>query len=200
MFCLVSWFFCTLTNTKILRIRNNPDQINTLFFYLKYCHNTSVLRFPFKRLLYFSILKGHKNVWDHNTCIERCCILYEAARPQISFKLFFFSTSPVKVWMWHEMRYRSRANWYLINVRPDWRAQAHLLCVSSNMHDLQVGFLPQHTFHAIRTISVRWCTLPAYRKSKHPAEILTKSWQLGFGLHHQTEHLNSFWPNLSEHL
>lgn len=78
-----------------------------------------------------------------------------------TFHFNFPSTSPDKVWMWHEMRYGSRANWYLINARPDWRAQAHLLHVSSNMHDLQAGFLPQQTFHAIRSISVKWCTQPA---------------------------------------
>lgn len=80
-----------------------------------------------------------------------------------NFHFNFPSTSPDKVWMWHEMRYGSRANWYLINARPDWRAQAHLLHVSSNMHDLQAGFLPQQTFHAIRSISVKWCTQPAQR-------------------------------------
>lgn len=33
------------------------------------------------------------------------------------------STSPDKVWMWHEMSYGSRANWYLINARPDRRGR-----------------------------------------------------------------------------
>lgn len=41
-----------------------------------------------------------------------------------------------KVRMWHEMRYGSKPNGYLINVWPGWRAWAHLLRVSSNMHDL----------------------------------------------------------------
>lgn len=54
-----------------------------------------------------------------------------------NFHFKFSSTSPDKVWMWHEMREGSRANWYLINARPDWRAQAHLLHVSSNMHDIK---------------------------------------------------------------
>lgn len=54
--------------------------------------------------------------------------------------------------MWHEMSYGSRANWYLINVWPDCRAPAHLLHVSSNMHDLHTGFLPQKTFH----VNVKW--------------------------------------------
>lgn len=94
-----------------------------------------------------------------------------------NFHFKFSSTSPDKVWMWHEMRYGSRANWYLINARPDWRAQAHLLHVSSNMHDLQAGFLPQQTFHAIRSINVKWCTQPAHRGSKYSAATLCKSWQ-----------------------
>lgn len=95
-----------------------------------------------------------------------------------NFHFNFSSTSPDKVWMWHEMRYGSRANWYLINARPDWRAQSHLLHVSSNMHDLQAGFLPQQTFHAIRSINVRWCTQPAHRGSKYSAATLCKSWQM----------------------
>lgn len=95
-----------------------------------------------------------------------------------NFHFNFSSTSPDKVWMWHEMRYGSRANWYLINARPDWRAQAHLLHVSSNMHDLQAGFLPQQTFHAIRHTNVKWCTQPTHRGSKYSAERLYKSWQM----------------------
>lgn len=68
---------------------------------------------------------------------------------------FHFNFLLSKVWMWHEMRYGSRANWYLINVWPDWRAQAHLPHVSSNMHDLQAGSLPQQTFHAMRSMNVK---------------------------------------------
>lgn len=92
------------------------------------------------------------------------------------------STSLDKVWMWHEMRYGSRANWYLINARHDWRAQAHLLHVSSNMHELQAGFLPQQTFHAIRSINEKWCTPPAHRGSKYSGATLCKSWQMPCGL------------------
>lgn len=54
----------------------------------------------------------------------------------IYMKLWGRKFSLSKVWMWHEMRYGSRPNWYLINVWPGWRARAHLLRVSSNMHDL----------------------------------------------------------------
>ena len=107
------------------------------------------------------------------------------------FHFNFPSTSPDKVWMWHEMRYRRRANWYLINVRPYWRAQAHLLHVSSNMHDLQAGFSPQQTFHTIRSINVRWCTQAAYRRSKYSVETLPKSWQMAVGVYHQAGYLNS---------
>lgn len=104
-----------------------------------------------------------------------------------NFHFNFSSTSRDKVWMWHEMRYRSRANRYLINARPDWRAQAHLLHVSSNMHDLQAGFLPQQTFHAIRSISVKWCTQPAHRGS-----ILQQhSWQMLCGLCQDQTHLRA---------
>lgn len=96
-----------------------------------------------------------------------------------NFHFNFPSTSPDKVWMWHEMRYGIRANWYLINARPDWRAQAHLLHVSSNIHDLQAGFLPQQTFHAIRSISVKWCTQPAQIEEFWSARIMTNSmWTL----------------------
>lgn len=79
---------------------------------------------------------------------------------------FHFNFLLSKVWMWHEMRYGSRANWYLINVWPDWRAQAHLPHVSSNMHDLQAGSLPQQTFHAMRSLNVKRRALPAHRGSK----------------------------------
>ena len=99
-----------------------------------------------------------------------------------NFHFDFSSTSPDKVRMWHEMRCGRRANWYLINARPDWRAQAHLLHVSSNMHDLQAGVLPQQTFHAIRSISVKWSTLPAHRGSKYSGATLCKSWQMLRGL------------------
>lgn len=79
---------------------------------------------------------------------------------------FHFDFLLSKVWMWHEMRYGSRANWYLINVWPDWRAQAHLPHVSSNMHDLQAGSLPQQTFHAMRSMNVKRRALPAHRGCK----------------------------------
>lgn len=105
-----------------------------------------------------------------------------------NFHFNFPSTSADKVWMWHEMRYGSRANWYLINARPDWRAQAHLLHVSSNMHDLQAGFLPQQTFHAIRSINVKWCRPPAHRGSKYSGATLCKSWQMLCGLCQRAEY------------
>lgn len=54
----------------------------------------------------------------------------------IHMKLWERNFSLRKVWMWHEMRYGSRPNWYLIKAWPGWRVRAHLLRVSSNMHDL----------------------------------------------------------------
>lgn len=72
--------------------------------------------------------------------------------------------------MWHEMRNGSRANGYLINVRPDCRARAHLLHVPSNMHDLQAGFWTENFLYD-KKIDVR-----RSRKDgkKHSAETLWK--------------------------
>lgn len=48
-----------------------------------------------------------------------------------NFHFSFSSTCPDKVWMWHEMRCGSRANWYLINARPDWLicCMSHPICM-----------------------------------------------------------------------